>query len=600
MSLLRPTCALARRLCTSQPHFEHTQRSPIIALLQRYQTSRPQCRPFASTPRYRAKVIDPPQNPTIPQSRKRTVRIGVLPDGPVHEAKIQRIFGRKLSPSDGNNVLRILHHRRTSGSLADYGVDNLGKQYTHVSRETALKGLEWLREKYPIDEARAAEEWAEKEANRISYELWLADPDTESKYKDPARAFKEQMEQEENERLRQEADDRKIGILHVGKSQFERNIEEKRKARLEEITRIAEEKERNEVEMEKKLASGEWVRTPTGTQLMKPGQTTYVDVFGREQVSRRKEEMEKYAKASAVTTAETPEQLLALTTLTQRLYPMSAFVLLTVLFCYGFAHYYLPPSPSYRLIPDLSPTTATIGALVVINSVVAIAWRIMPLWPLMTRFFMHAPGYPRAVQSVLNVFSHISYEHLLGNMMMLCLVAPPCHDLVGRGIFIGTYISAGAVGTLFSLYWANLGRGIITAHSVGASAAIWGIAALYCLLTDKEKVKIPFLKDAEVAFWPKMLLVAFIAAEIHAAFKKKTTLDHASHFGGMFVGISTAGYLRATGWHGKKAGLDREGGVVKEDGVQERAGTDEKTVHVGAIANEVVKEVKESLTKSAK
>jgi rhomboid-like protein len=210
----------------------------------------------------------------------------------------------------------------------------------------------------------------------------------------------------------------------------------------------------------------------------------------------------------------------------------------------------------------------------------------------MTRYFMHVPGYPRAVQSVLNVFSHIQYEHLLANMMMLCLVGPVCHDLVGRGTFIGTYISAGAVGTLVSLYWANLGRGNITAHSVGASAAIWGISALYCLLTDQEKVKIPFLKDREVAFWPKMLFAAFVLLEIRTAFKKKSTMDHASHFGGMAVGMGVAGYLRATGIHEKRVGLDA--------GVQESAEVDGKTVDVGAIAKEGMKEVRDSLTKSSK
>ncbi|KAH7385665.1 hypothetical protein BKA66DRAFT_72017 [Pyrenochaeta sp. MPI-SDFR-AT-0127] len=601
MSFLRPTCAaLTRRLCTVQPLSELASRSSTLSLLQSHRSPRLSCRSFSHTPRFSAKVIDPPQNSTNPKHPKRTVRIGPLPEGRVDDGTISRIFGRKLSPLDGNNVLRILHHRRTAGSLADYGVDNLGKQYTHVNQDLAVKGLEWLREKYPIDEARAAQEWAEKEANRISYELWLADPETESKYKDPARAFREQMEKEEQERQQQELDDQKIGILHVGKSQFERNIEEKRKQRLEEITRIAEEKEERERDMEVKLASGEWVRTPTGTQLMKPGQTTYVDVFGREQVSRRKEEMEKYAKASAVTSAKTPEELLAETTLAQRLYPMSAFVLLVVLASYGFAHYYLPPSPSYRVFPDLSFTTATIGAIIAINAAVAIAWRIMPLWPIMTRFFMHVPGYPRAVQAVGNVFSHVQYEHFLANMMMLCLVGPVCHDLVGRGTFLGTYISAGAVGTLFSLYWANLGRGNITAHSVGASAAIWGIAALYCLLTDQEQIKIPFFKDKEVAFWPKMLFVAFVLFEIQTALRRKvSTMDHASHFGGMFVGISTAGYLRATGFHEKKLGLTNGGGIGA-DSVQSRAGTDGKTVDVGAIAAQQVQEVKDSLTKGSK
>jgi len=271
---------------------------------------------------------------------------------------------------------------------------------------------------------------------------------------------------------------------------------------------------------------------------------------------------------------------------------MTAFVLFTVILSWGFAHYYLPPSPSYRLFPDVSPTIATLGALLAMNGAVAIAWRFMPLWPLMTRYFTHVPGYPRAVQAVLNVFSHIQYEHLLGNMMVLCILAPACHELVGRGTFLGTYISAGAVGTLASLYWANLGRGAISAHSVGASAAIWGVSALFLLLTDKENIKVPFLKDAELSFWPKMLFAALFLLEIKTALSPKGTMDHASHFGGMAVGIAVAGYLRATGFHEKRLGV--------EAGVQERAEVDDKTVDVGAVAKEGLKEVKDSLTKSSK
>lgn len=251
---------------------------------------------------------------------------------------------------------------------------------------------------------------------------------------------------------------------------------------------------------------------------------------------------------------------------------MTAFVLFTVILSYGFAHYYLPPSPSYRLFPDVSPTIATLGALLVINGAVAVAWRIMPFWPLMIRYFMHVPGYPRAVQAVLNVFSHVQYEHLLANMMTLCLVGPVCCDLVGRGTFMSTYISAGAVGTLFSLYWANLGRGNIGAHSVGASAAIWGITALYCLLTEQERLKLPFVKDQEVAFWPKMLFAAFVVLEIFSAIRGRSkTMDHASHFGGMAVGMVTAGYLHATGFHESEASAEVG-----------------KTVDVGAIATKGV------------
>ncbi|KAF2639886.1 hypothetical protein P280DRAFT_499392 [Massarina eburnea CBS 473.64] len=529
-----------------------------------------------------------------PQPNKRTVKIGPLPDGPVDEFIIRQIFGAGLPANHGNAVLRILHHRRTSGSLADYGVDNLGQQYKRISRPVAERALAWLRERYPVDEARAAEEWAEKEANRITYNLWLADPENDSKYKDPARAFREQQKKEKEEQAlieeeQAKSDGQRIGILHHGPSQFERNIEEKRRERLEAITKKAEEKEARAKDDEVKLATGEWVRTPGGTQLMKPWQTTYVDIFGREQISRRKEVMEE-AQKKAQTTFKSEEEMLQATTLMQRIYPMSAFVLVVGLLCYGFAHYYVPPTPSYRLWPDLSPTTATIATLFLTNLFICIAWRWTPIWPFMTRYFMHVPGYPRAFQSVGNVFSHIEYEHFLGNMMWLALVGPVCHDLVGRGIFLGTYVSAGALGSLATLYWANLGRGILSAHSVGASAALWGVTTLFLLLTEKETIQVPFIKDFEVMFWPKMLLAGFVGMEIYSAFRKrgKSTMDHASHFGGMVTGASVAGYLHVTGW--------RE--WQRRQNVQGEVGAEGKTVDVVATVKEEAKEVKEQVKKA--
>jgi rhomboid-like protein len=275
---------------------------------------------------------------------------------------------------------------------------------------------------------------------------------------------------------------------------------------------------------------------------------------------------------------------------------MTAFVIVTCLICYGIGHYYEPPDPEYRLWPHLSPTTATICAVIATNVFICSMWRFAPAWQFMTKYFMHVPGYPRAVQSVTNIFSHVQYEHLISNMMFFALVGTVCHDLVGRGIFLGTYVAAGAVGTLASLYWANIGRGSFSAHSVGASAAIWGIATLYCLLTDTETVKVPFVKDMEVGFYPKLLLAAFIAQEIRVATRKKqSTMDHASHFGGMLVGMATAGYLRATGFH------ERRKKVAGTDGVQERAmGGESKTLDVGKLVKEEVGQVKEGVRKIVK
>jgi len=242
------------------------------------------------------------------------VKIGPLPTGEVDRETIRSIFGTNVSHIDGNSVLRILHHRRTSGSLADYGIDNLGHKYTHVNRILATRALEWLRDAFPVDEGAAAEQWAEKEANRIAYELWLADPENESKYKDPAHVWRDQQK-ELDEETEEEA--QRIGMLRAGPSEFERNIAEKRRQRIEAATKLAEEKEAKEKEDMLKLETGEWVRTPSGTGLMKPGQTTYVDMFGREQISQRKEIQEMYRKKAELP-FKSDEELLAETTVVRQ------------------------------------------------------------------------------------------------------------------------------------------------------------------------------------------------------------------------------------------------------------------------------------------
>ncbi|KAF2182179.1 hypothetical protein K469DRAFT_636949 [Zopfia rhizophila CBS 207.26] len=590
------TVAFSRGFCSHNASFTFSSRPSLLSVLQTRNSASP-LRSLTTSSPCRASIskrssFQPPNETSENAPKKRRIRIGPLPCGEIDAETIRTIFGSSVPHSEGNNVLRILHHRRVSGSLADYGIDNLSRKCPTMTHELALKGLEWLRQAFPIDEARAAEEWAEKEANRISYELWLKDPENaDSKYNDPARVFRDQ--QKEIEEMNQQRG-QKIGILHHGPSKFEENIERKRRKRLEAMAKREEEKERRLKEEQEKLASGEWVRTPGGTALMKPHQTTYIDIFGREQIDNRKEMNEHYQKKSA-SPFQSEEEMLKATTTAQRLIPMTAFVAAVCLLSYAFAHYYQLPNQDYRLWPDLSPTMATIAGVIGTNFVIFLAWRHKPLWPLLTKYFMNVPGYPRAVQAVTNLFSHILLDHFLANMFWLALVGMLCHDLVGRGTFMGTYVASGAVGSLASLYWANLGKGSIGAHSVGASGSMYGITALYLLLTDQETIKIPFVKDKEVGFYPKMLFAVIFVLEILTMRRRGVggTMDHASHIGGMVGGMVVAAYLRWRAWDKGKV----------EDGVSQRveAGDgDAKTVNVEALVREEVKEVKQAVVKESK
>ena len=276
---------------------------------------------------------------------------------------------------------------------------------------------------------------------------------------------------------------------------------------------------------------------------------------------------------------------------------MTIFVTIVCLTSYAFAHFYVSPASEYRLFPDISPTTATIGSIILCNVLVWLAWRWTPLWPFLTRHFMHTPAYPRPHQAITNIFTHMTHEHLVGNMVLFIMAGSVCHEMVDRGVLVGTYLSAGAIGTLLSLYWANLGRGQILAHSVGASAAVYGIMALYLALTDRERVQIPFFKDMSVGFWPKTLLAAIIAVEIRNAYRGRMVgTDHASHFGGMITGLGVAGYMQYNGFHQRRRmGLGQGLGDVEK-----KAGLDEKTIDFGAIVKEEIKEVKEEVKKIVK
>lgn len=72
---------------------------------------------------------------------------------------IQACFGSSVQRDVANEVLTELQRRRTSGSLIDVGVD-VKEVADEITIEQASKALQWLRSKYPVDEALAAEEYA--------------------------------------------------------------------------------------------------------------------------------------------------------------------------------------------------------------------------------------------------------------------------------------------------------------------------------------------------------------------------------------------------------------------------------------------------------
>lgn len=80
-----------------------------------------------------------------------------------------------------------------------------------------------------------------------------------------------------------------------------------------------------------------------------------------------------------------------------------------------------------RLWPQLSMTTATIGALTGVNVTIWLLWKFPPAWRTLNRYFISVPLYPYAVSAVGSVFSHQALKHLATNMAILWLIGSRCN-----------------------------------------------------------------------------------------------------------------------------------------------------------------------------
>lgn len=138
-------------------------------------------------------------------------------------------------------------------------------------------------------------------------------------------------------------------------------------------------------------------------------------------VTRRTEPPEwikRYREAATSETTKPPAM-----TKFQRLWPSTAITLAVVGLSILFAQNYLPPSRKARLWPDFPPAAATLTALICINVMVFLTWRIVPpAWKFLNHNFLVIPGMPRSISLVGSLFSHQSVVHLLSNMVGIWVI----------------------------------------------------------------------------------------------------------------------------------------------------------------------------------
>lgn len=412
------------------------------------------------------------------------------------EAEVERIFGAGVGGKRANHLLRILHGRRVAGTLEDPAFAIHTAQFT---AEEIARALAYLRKTVPVEEIRNAGLRAEDELEQMEQEMEQA---AEKK----AKASK--GEQEEGEEEEDPADVYKPDPIY-GRSKID-EMRARNKAR---------EKARAKA-LEEELKAKEAVEGVSGPLAKREGQV-------REITNPRVAEYYKAAQSDL----EAPPELKPW----ERILPSATVVALVLGFIAAVAMVYEEPAPRYRLFREISTSHATVGALIAINALVYLGWRIPPLWSLFNRYMIFVVATVRPVTLFTAAFSHTKLSHLLVNMVPLWFVGTCLHDEVGRADFLALYLGCGSVGFLGSLITYTL-RGWLTVTSLGASGATLGLCSAYFWEHRADGFKIFGLPQDGVH---GIVFLALITAVQLAGLGKtvKLKVDIASHIAGIIAGI---------------------------------------------------------------
>ncbi|KAK1639212.1 hypothetical protein BDP81DRAFT_314467 [Colletotrichum phormii] len=445
-------------------------------------------------------------------------------------AEVRSVFGASLKPAAANRLLRIMHGRRVAGTLEDPAFAINTAAFTSQQRDAALA---YLREKTPVDEVlnaglRAEDELAALEKD-LAEEESSADEDTSS----TATAGSKTPS------LRKEPAPVVKPDPVYGYSAFDAIRAKNQAKAAEEEARLIAEAEAKGIEYNPGTLSIPIKRPP-----MTP-------------------RMAKWTEQGTASDLAAPPPL----TLAERILPSAAVVLLLVGALAAFAAVYTPPRDADRLFPEVGASTATVGALIALNVVVSIAWRVPPLWRFLNRYFVLVHGMPRAVTMVTANFSHSSLGHLATNMVGLWFMGTALHDEVGRANFLAIYLASGAVGFLGSLTAFTL-RGLLTVSTVGASGAVFGVATAYFWMHRFDSFKVlGFPPDPMNGPQGLGFIALILGFHIYAFFRRgKQTIDLTSHLFGMLAGLVGIEFVTGRKVEGARVdGLEKKRGDLVAD-----------------------------------
>ncbi|KAK4229526.1 rhomboid protein 1, mitochondrial [Podospora fimiseda] len=427
--------------------------------------------------------------------------------------EITAIFGPSMTTAEGNRLLRILHGRRVAGTLED---PSLARNLITYSKRELSIALEYLRKHVPVDETANAGLRAEDELRilegteeDIAEEI---DPET-NKEDSPSNALRSKF-------YTSGPGDKKPTSVYGDNSIFD-DIRAKNKAKWEAELKRREEEQKKQKEEGKNGVAGPLapLTQEQREELMSP-------------------RMKEWRRRGTSDLEAPPEK-----STWELMLPTTLFVVLTIGAVGSIAYYYTPPKRADRLFPNIPPAAATVGAVILANLAIAVAWKIPPLYRVLNRYFIFCPTVP-VVPSIMGaIFSHHKLiGHFTPNMIFLWFFGTKLHDDVGRANFLTIYLGSGMLGFLATMVEAVVLRNNI--GTLGSSGAIYGLMGAYFWLHRLEGFKILNLPPPPSEGIHGITFLA-IAVGWNIAMllgKKRFVFDITSHLAGAAAGVA-AGHM---------------------------------------------------------
>lgn len=419
-----------------------------------------------------------------------------------------------MTPDRAIRLLKILHGRRVAGTLDDPSLRVNTKRYSQLEIEKALK---YLRREVPVDEILNAGLRAEDELREL--EAGLTAKESDSAESPPAEAEEVDVEQQQKKE-----DTRSI----YGDSILDK-IREANIARAEAEAKAEAEQRKKEEE----AAAQNW-----------GGLTSYDHSLHR---GLHPKQLEHYEAATS--DLEAPPEIPRW----RVLLPTTAFVATLLVSLYLMVNYVAPPRPGSTF-----EANATVGAILLLNVGMFIAWKRVRLWRYLNRHFILDFVTPRPHQILTAMLTHQDPRHLLKTMFALVVGGSLLIPEIGPAPFVATYIASGVCGFLATMY-THVARGMLV-YMFGASSAGFGVICAYFWLYRFDGFKILGLPPDPMQGVQGLgfigLLISFFAL-VPMVRRQGGNVDWTSHLVGMLTGIGCAALMEGQ-WKANKISHELE------------------------------------------